>query len=440
MYLTHLECPRCGAQHDAHRAQNLCTCGSPLLARYDLAAVHRAIRPEAFRERPADLWRYRELLPVADDRNVTTFGEGWTPMLPAPRYGESIGVPELLIKDEGLVPTGSFKARGAAVGVSRARELGIRHVAMPTNGNAGAAWATYATRAGLRATVAMPLGAPTITRRECRAAGAELHLIDGLINDAGRYVGRLIAESAGAPDGEIFDVSTLREPYRLEGKKTMGYEIVEQLGWRVPDVILYPTGGGVGLIGIHKALRELRELGWIEPHLPRLVAVQSTGCAPIVRAFAAGAERAEPWTDARTIAFGINVPAPLGDELILNALRDTAGTAIAVDDAEILADLREFGALEGLLLCPEGAACLTAARRLRAGGWIRSDERVVVLNTGAGLKYPETIDVADLPVVPADRRRSTVCFSSQVDRNLTTTSHPDERLTGYATDREARRI
>ncbi|MEO3816398.1 threonine synthase [Plantactinospora sp. B24E8] len=401
MFLTHLECPRCGATHDADRPQNLCTCGSPLLARYDLPRVRQAVRPEEFARRSADLWRYRELLPVADDRYVTTLGEGWTPLLPAPRYGESIGLPQLMVKDEGLVPTGSFKARGAAVGVSRAAELGIKHVAMPTNGNAGAAWATYAARAGLRATVAMPLGAPTITRRECVAANAELHLIDGLISDAGRHVGTLVAAAGGSPGGEIFDASTLKEPYRLEGKKTMGYEIVEQLGWRVPDVILYPTGGGVGLIGIHKALLEMRELGWIGDTMPRLVAVQSTGCAPIVRAFGGGATRAEPWADAWTVAFGINVPAPLGDELILTALRDTAGTAIAVDDETILADLHEFGAREGLLLCPEGAACLSAARRLRAGGWIRPDERVVVLNTGAGLKYPETVDVDSLPVVDA---------------------------------------
>jgi len=306
---------------------------------------------------------------------------------PAARYGRQIGVPGLLVKDEGLVPTGSFKARGATVGISRARELGARHVAMPTNGNAGAAWATYAARAGMRATIAMPLGAPTITRQECRTAGADLHLVDGLINDAGRLVADLIA----AADGGIFDASTLKEPYRIEGKKTMGYEIVEQLGWRVPDAILYPTGGGVGLIGIHKALGELRELGWINGRLPRLVAVQSTGCAPIVRAFAAGAERAEPWADARTVAYGITVPAPLGDELILDALHATGGTAIAVDDEELLADLREFGAREGLLLCPEGAACLTAARHLRASGWIGTDEQVVVLNTGAGIKYPDLV-------------------------------------------------
>ncbi|MDG4792904.1 threonine synthase [Micromonospora sp. WMMD1082] len=397
MYLTHLECPRCGREHDAGVPQNLCECGSPLLARYDLAAVAGAVEPERFGLRPADLWRYRELLPVADPACVTTLGEGWTPMLRAPAYGAEIGVDDLLVKDEGLTPTGSFKARGAAVGVSRARELGIRRIAMPTNGNAGAAWATYAARAGMGATIAMPLDAPTICRRECVAAGADLRLVDGLIGDAGRQVAALVAASSGT----IFDAGTLREPYRLEGKKTMGYEIVEQLGWQVPDVIVYPTGGGVGLIGIHKALGELRELGWVEDRLPRLVAVQSTGCAPIVRAFAAGEDRARPWADAHTVAFGITVPAPLGDELILTALRATAGTAIAVDDAEILTDLRDFAAREGLLLCPEGAACLTAARKLRAGGWIRAGERVVVLNTGAGVKYPETIDVAGVPVLPS---------------------------------------
>ncbi|MCX4474119.1 Threonine synthase [Micromonospora sp. MW-13] len=395
MYLTHLECPRCGRAYPASELQNLCECGSPLLARYDLAAVADAVTPERFTLRPADLWRYRELLPVADPRHVTTLGEGWTPLLRVPSYGARIGIPDLVVKDEGLIPTGSFKARGAAVGVSRARELGVTRIAMPTNGNAGAAWATYAARAGLGATIAMPLDAPTICRREVLAAGGDLRLVDGLIGDAGRHVAKLVAESGGA----VFDAGTLREPYRLEGKKTMGYEIVEQLGWQVPDVIVYPTGGGVGLIGIHKAMHELRELGWIDDKLPRLVAVQSTGCAPIVRAFAAGAARAEPWADARTVAFGITVPAPLGDELILAALRSSAGTAIAVDDAEILADLRDFGTDEGLLLCPEGAACLTAARHLRAGGWIRAGERVVVLNTGAGLKYPETVDVSAVPVV-----------------------------------------
>ncbi|MEU4470314.1 threonine synthase [Micromonospora sp. NPDC023888] len=395
MYLTHLDCPRCGREHSADELRNLCACGSPLLARYDLPAVAKAVTPERFPLRPADLWRYRELLPVDDPRNVTTLGEGWTPLLRAPAYGAEIGITDLMVKDEGLIPTGSFKARGAAVGVSRARELGVRRIAMPTNGNAGSAWATYAARAGIGATIVMPLEAPSICRRECVAAGADLRLVDGLISDAGRRVAELIAESNGA----IFDAGTLREPYRLEGKKTMGYEIVEQLGWQTPDVIIYPTGGGVGLIGIHKALHELRELGWVGDKLPRLVAVQSTGCAPIVRAFAAGEDRAQPWSDAHTVAFGITVPAPLGDELILAALRESSGTAVAVDDADILADLRDFAGREGLLLCPEGAACLTAARQLRAGGWIRAGERVVVLNTGAGLKYPDTVDVSGVPVV-----------------------------------------
>jgi threonine synthase len=382
-FLSHLECPRCGAVRDAHVLTNLCDCGSPLLARYDLAAVARAVTPDDLAYRSADLWRYRELLPVSSTRPVT-LGEGWTPLLPAPRYGASVGVPDLLVKDEGLLPTGSFKARGAAVGVARAAELGVKHIAMPTNGNAGAAWATYAARAGMRATIAMPTGAPVITRQECLTAGADLHLVDGHIGDAGALIRSLLATS---PD--IFDASTLKEPYRIEGKKTMGLEIAEQLEWWLPDVIVYPTGGGVGLIGIHKGLSELRTLGWISDRpLPRLVAVQSTGCAPVVRAFDAGATRCQPWADPSTVAFGIQVPAPLGDELILAALADTNGTAIAVDDAEILEDLAAFGRHEGLLLCPEGAAALTAVRHLRRSSWLTADDRVVVLNTGAGIKYP----------------------------------------------------
>jgi threonine synthase len=379
-FLTGLECPRCRATYDATVPQNLCSCGSPLLARYNLEAVGKAVVPQAFSKRENTLWRYRELLPVSAD--PVTLGEGWTPLLPAARYGAHIGLPGLLVKDEGLTPTGSFKARGAAVGVARARELGVTHIKMPTNGNAGAAWATYAARAGIKATIAMPLGAPTITRQEVLAAGAELRLVEGLIGDAAKA----IADMPG-----VFDASTLKEPYRLEGKKTMGLEIVEQLGWRVPDVILYPTGGGVGLIGIHKALEEMRQLGWIGARFPRLVAVQSTGCAPIVRAFQQGARRASPWVDAKTVAFGITVPSPLGDELILDALYSSGGTAVAVDDEEILTDLREFGAREGLMLCPEGAACLTAARKLRSAGWLTPHDEVVVLNTGSGLKYPGTV-------------------------------------------------
>jgi threonine synthase len=360
--------------------------------------VRAAVGPEAFAARAASLWRYRELLPVREDKHVVTLGEGWTPLLPAPRYGAAAGVPRLLVKDEGALPTGSFKARGAAVGVSRAAELGVRHIAMPSNGNAAAAWATYAARAGLRATVALPVAAPVITRRECLAAGATVHLVDGLINDAGAMIQELVAARAG----EIFDASTLKEPYRIEGKKTMGLELVEQLGWRTPDVIVYPTGGGVGLIGIHKAVQELRELGWLpyDRPLPRLVAAQASGCAPIVAAFEAGARRAVPARDTATVAFGINVPGPLGDELILDALYASGGIAVAVDDSAILAEVAAFAAAEGLLLCPEGAAALAATRRLAADGWIDPGDEVVVLNTGAGLKYPDTV-AEDLPALRA---------------------------------------
>ncbi len=366
----------------------MCRCGSPLLARYDLDRLRAAVGRDEITRRPADLWRYRELLPVRDPASVVSLGEGWTPLLPAARYGARTGVPRLLVKDEGLLPTGSFKARGAAVGVSRAAELGIGHIAMPTNGNAGAAWAAYAARAGMRATIAMPRSAPVAPRREVLAAGAELLLVDGLISDAGALIRGLIGD-------DVFDASTLREPYRIEGKKTMGLEIAEQLGWRVPNVIVYPTGGGVGLIGIHKGLAELRALGWlVDGPGPRLVAVQASGCAPIVRAFAAGASRAQPWVDAHTIAFGITVPAPLGDELILTALAESHGTAVAVGDDEILTELRDFGRDEGLLLCPEGAAALAGVRRLRADGWLTGQEEVVVINTGSGLKYPEAVDAA----------------------------------------------
>jgi threonine synthase len=392
--LSHLECGRCGAEHDPDRRRHLCRrCGSPLLARYDLVALASAVGPADIARRPPDLWRYHELLPVRDPGAVVSLGEGMTPLLPLPRYGERIGLPRLLMKDEGSIPTGSFKARGAAVGVSRAAELGVERLAMPTNGNAGAAWALYAARAGLAATIVMPADAPRITRRECLAAGADLHLVDGLISDAGRMVARLVAGAGG-----VYDASTLKEPYRVEGKKTMGIEIVEQLGWRAPDVIIYPTGGGVGLIGIHKALLELRELGWIAGPLPRLVAVQAEGCAPIVRAFRRGERAAAPWEDAHTVAFGINVPRPLGDFLILEALAATAGTAISVRDDDLLADLREVAALEGTYVCPEGAAALTAARELRAAGWLDAGDEVVVLNTGTALKYPETIQVDDLPI------------------------------------------
>jgi threonine synthase len=310
-----------------------------------------------------------------------------TPLLPTARLGAELGIARLVVKDDGLLPTGSFKARGAAVGVARARELGATALAMPTNGNAGAAWATYATRAGLRMSVVMPVSAPTICRTEVVAAGGELTLVDGLISDAGRLVGAAIADAGDS----WFDVGTLKEPYRIEGKKTMGFEIAEQLGWRMPDVIIYPTGGGVGLIGIHKALTELVELGWLTGPLPRLVSVQSSGCAPIVRAFEAGARESQFWEDAHTVAFGITVPKALGDFLVLDALYATEGTAVAVDDDDLLADLALVGRLEGIFLCPEGAATVTAARVLRDRGWIESRDEVVLLNTGAGVLYPDSV-------------------------------------------------
>src|SRR6185312_7335800 len=392
--LSHLECARCGAVHDAGVVQGLCGCGSPLLARYDLArAAALAGRAEIGR-RQADLWRYHELLPVSGAGQVVSLGEGMTPLLAMPRLGRALGVPRLLMKDESLIPTGTFKARGAAVGVSRAAELGVAGVAMATNGNAGAAWAAYAARAGLPSLIVMAADAPAVNRAECLAVGAELRMADGTIADAAKLVAAQVPARPGYQD-----VSTLKEPYRIEGKKTMGLEIAEQLGWRLPGVIVYPTGGGVGIIGIYKALRELLELGWVAGDLPRLVAVQSTGCAPIVRAFQAGAAVSEPWPDAKTVAFGITVPKALGDFLILEALYATGGIAVAVTDEALLADQREIARLEGTFICPEGAACVTAVRQLRESGWLAESDEVVVLNTGTGLIYPDTVSAA-APVLP----------------------------------------
>jgi threonine synthase len=386
--LSHLECSRCGARLDAGLVQGRCSCGGPLLARYDTDLIADLVSPAEIAGRPPDLWRYHELLPVSRQSHVVSLGEGMTSLLSLNRLGKALGVPELVMKDDGMLPTGTFKARGAAVGVSRAAELGVTGIAMPTNGNAGAAWAAYAARAGLRALIVMPTGAPEITRAECVAAGAELWLVDGHIGAAGRLVAAELPRRPG-----FQDASTLGEPYRLDGKKTIGYEIAEQLGWRPPDVIVCPVGGGVAIIGIYLALLQLRELGWIGGDLPRLVAVQASGCAPIVRAFEAGARQSAPWPDARTVAFGITVPKALGDFLVLDALYATGGTALAVDDDALLADQREVARLEGCFICPEGAACVTAVRRLRESGWLAPGDQVVVLNTGSGLKYPGTVPV-----------------------------------------------
>ncbi len=395
--LDRLECPRCGVTHDPDRLTNLCDCGAPLLVRYDLEKAAELVTPAELGGRAPSLWRYHEVLPVREESSVVSLGEGMTPLSPLARLGRSLGMTRLVVKDEGLLPSGSFKARGAAVGVSRARELGVQQIAMPTNGNAGAAWALYAARAGLRSHIVMPTDAPAITRAECVAAGARLALVRGHIGDAGR----MVADLARRRD-DVFDVSTLKEPYRIEGKKTMGYEIAEQLGWRLPEVVVYPTGGGVGLIGMHKAFAELLDLGWVSGSLPRMVAVQAIGCAPIVKAFEARAATSEPWENPHTIAYGINVPKALGDFLVLDALYSSGGTAVSVEDASLVGDQLLCGEMEGLFMCPEGAACLSAVRQLRESGWLRGDELAVVLNTGAGLKYPETVAVHAPTLDPGD--------------------------------------
>jgi threonine synthase len=368
--------------------QGVCECGSPLLARYDLQQVASTVSPRDIAGRAPDLWRYHELLPVRDEQNVVTLGEGMTPLVPMPRIGAAVGVPRLLMKDEGMLPTGSFKARGAAVGVSRAAELGVRAIAMPTNGNAGAAWSVYAARAAMRSLITMPSGSPPITQAECAAAGAELHMVDGHIGDAAGLLNQLLAERPG-----YLNVATLREPYRIEGKKTMGLELAEQLGWRMPDVIVYPAGGGVGLIGIHKALTELLELGWVTGDLPRMVAVQAQACAPVVTAFASGARVCVPWNaagKATSVAFGIMVPQPLGDTLMLDALYESGGTALAVSDEDLLTAQQQVAAAEGALICPESAACFAAVGELRADGWLSERDDVIVISTGTGLIYHTT--------------------------------------------------
>lgn len=396
-YLTGLRSSTSGDSYDPSTPQNLSSEGTTLFAHYDLDGVREAVNPDVIARRDPDLWRYHELLPVQDADRVHGFGEGMTPLTDLPALGKRLGIPHLKFKDESPLPTGTFKARGAAVGVARAAELGLKRLAMPTNGNAGAAWATYCARYGIELAAIMPIDAPAITRSEARFAGADVSLIDGLISDAGRAVGSLVAR------GEHFDVSTLKEPYRVEGKKTMGLEIAEQLGWRVPDVILYPTGGGVGLIGIYKALRELQQLGWIPAgRMPRLVSVQASGCDPIVRAFEAGADNVEPLADASTLAFGVNVPTPvLGAPSVLDAVRRTGGTAVRVSDDDAVASLHAIAEEEGLLPCPEGATTIAAAAELRRTGWIAEDDEVVLLNTGAGNKYPDVVGVT-LPLLDRD--------------------------------------
>ena len=396
MYVSHLECPKCSATYESEQRIQLCRCGAPLLVRYDVKRVKRAFRKKALISRKESLWRYWELLPVKKEENVVFLGEGMTPLLPLKNLGSTLGISHLYLKDEGLIPTGTFKARGAAVGVSRAKELGIKVLAMPTNGNAGGSWAAYCAKAGIKAVIVMPKDAPVINRKEVAITGSALYLVNGLIGDAGKIVGRAIAEYGW------YNASTLKEPYRIEGKKTMGLEIVEQLGWEVPDVIIYPTGGGVGMIGIYKGLKELQEIGWIGENMPRLVSVQSTGCAPIVKAWEEKKSESAFWENSNTIAFGLNVPKALGDFLILQAIYETKGCAVAVADDEILGAQQMLATQEGVFCCPEGAATLSAAIQLTKSGWIKSGESVVLLNTGTGLKYPETVHTDPPLLQPED--------------------------------------
>jgi threonine synthase len=383
-FVTHLECSATGERYEADVLHNLSRAGKPLIVRYDLPAVKRTLTKEKLRERAPELWRYRELLPVRRDENIVSLGEVMTPLV---RIASDSG--EVIIKDEGRLPTGSFKARGVALAVSMAKELGVKHLAMPTNGNAGAALAAYGSRAGMRTTVFCPDDTPEVNVREIAAQGASVYRVNGLIDQCGKLVGQ------GREVTGWFDVSTLKEPYRIEGKKTMGFELVEQLGWDVPDVIFYPTGGGTGLIGMWKAFDELEAIGFIGSKRPRMVAVQAKGCAPIVRAFEQGETHAARWENAHTIASGIRVPAAIGDFLILAAVRESGGYGLAVSDEEITASLDDVAKREGFLLCPEGAATHAAYVKSLKEGRIGKNDRVVLFNCANGLKYP-------LP--PAERR------------------------------------
>ncbi|MET0499972.1 MAG: threonine synthase [Candidatus Binatia bacterium] len=380
-----IACPRCGNRFPLFRLLNLCPCGSPLLVRYDLKAASARLTKSALRDRAPTLWRYREVLPVQDDANVVSLGEGFTPLIEAKTLASELALKRLWIKDESQNPTGSFKDRGLSVAVSRAKELGVKKVAIPSAGNAGGSLAAYAARADIEAHIFMPQDTPAANQIEARQYGAHLTLVAGLINDCGR----LIAERK-AMEG-WFDVSTLKEPYRVEGKKTMGYEIAEQLNWTLPDVIIYPTGGGTGLIGMWKAFAEMEELGWIATKRPRMVAVQASGCAPIVKAFDEGKATADPWPQAETVAAGLRVPQAVADFLMLLVLRQSRGKALSVSDEEMLAEIPRVGRAEGIFFCPEGAACVAALRHLIDRKWIKITDEVVIFNTASGLKYLDVI-------------------------------------------------
>ncbi len=382
MFLTHLECTACGLRHEWNALQNLCTaCAKPLFPIYDLKGAARTLTKDSLGKREKSLWRYREVLPLPAEAEVVSLGEGWTPLLWAKRFGETVGLTSLWVKDESQNPTQSFKARGMTTAVSMAKHLGATKLAVPTAGNAGGALAAYAARAGLEAHIFMPSDTPRANMIECRELGAHLTLIDGLITDCG-------AEIARRKAGEgWFDMSTLKEPYRVEGKKTLGYELAEQMDWQLPDVILYPTGGGTGLIGMWKAFDEMEALGWVDSKRPRMFSVQAAGCAPIVRAFEAGETSATEFPDARTCASGLRVPKAVGDFLMLRILRESGGGAVIVEDDAMIEMTREVGALEGLFVAPEGAACFVALKSLVRQELVKREERIVIFNTGSGIKY-----------------------------------------------------
>jgi threonine synthase len=385
MTFTRLDCTRCDRSYPPGGGRSLCDCGAPLFARYDLDRAARDMRPGHLALREPSLWRYADVLPVEDPAHRVTLGEGFTPLLRTPRLGALVGLPLLQVKDEGGNPTGSFKARGLALAVSMAKAQGTTDVCLPTAGNAGSALAAYAARGGLRAHVFMPRDVGQVFLMETAAYGAHVELVDGLISDAGK------ACAAQAAEHGWYDCSTLKEPYRVEGKKTMGYEIAEQMGWQLPDAILYPTGGGTGLIGMWKAFEEMEELGWIANKRPRMVAVQASGCAPIVKAFDEGKETAEPWPQAETIASGLRVPQAVADFLMLQVIRESDGTALSVSDEEMLTEIPCVGRAEGIFFCPEAAACVAALRRLTRQKWIKANDQVVILNTASGLKYLDVI-------------------------------------------------
>ena len=380
---SHLECSVCCQPFKAGQVHGLCECGGPLLVRYDLQKARATWTRESLANAPSSMWRYAPLLPVRDPKHIVSLGEGMTPLLKADRLGATLGASDLWVKDEGINPTGSFKARGLSCAISMCVELGLTKVAIASAGNAGSALAAYAAAAGIEAHVFMPRDVPQSNYTECRAYGAHVTLIDGLISDCAR----IIAERKDAEGW--FDISTLKEPYRIEGKKTMGYEVAEQFGWKLPDAIFYPTGGGVGLIGMWKAFDELETLGWIMEARPKMIAVQAAGCQPVVRAFEQGESKSTFWEHAQTIAAGLRVPKPLGDALSLKAIRASGGTAIAVSDAELLDSSIELATATGIFPAPEGGACVAALKKLLVNGFLKPDERIVIYNTGTGLKYLE---------------------------------------------------